>query len=98
MINFYRKFLCAAGQVLAPLTDALKGPGKTIPWTPLMDSAFIRAKHLLSSVPESRVGSHSVQRANLSRRRCLGFTHKSCPATTTPRQVLVSAGFLLGFL
>ena len=48
-VNFYRKFLCVAAQVIAPLTDALKGPGKTIPWTLLMDSAFIRAKHLLTS-------------------------------------------------
>ncbi len=52
MINFYRKFLRGAARVLAPLTDALKGPGKTILWPPLMDSAFIKAKQLLSSVPE----------------------------------------------
>ena len=52
MINFYRKFLCGAARVLPPLTDALKGPGKTIFWSPLMDSAFTRAKKLLSSVPE----------------------------------------------
>ena len=52
MVNFYRKFLHSAAQVLAPLTDALKGPGKTISWTPLMDSAFSRAKRLLLSVPE----------------------------------------------
>ena len=51
-INFYRKFLRSAAQVLAPLTDALKGPGKTISWTPLMNSAFNRAKQLLSAVPE----------------------------------------------
>ena len=52
MINFYRKFLRGAARVLSPLTDALKGPGKTICWSPLMDSAFTRAKKLLSSVPE----------------------------------------------
>ena len=52
MINFYRKFLRGAARVLAPLTDALKGPGKTILWTPFMDSTFIKAKQLLSSVPE----------------------------------------------
>ena len=52
MVNFYRKFLRSAAQVLAPLTDALKGPGKTISWTPLMNSAFNRAKQLLSAVPE----------------------------------------------
>jgi hypothetical protein len=52
MVNFYRKFLRSAAQVLAPLTDALKGPGKTISWSPLMNSAFNRAKLLLSAVPE----------------------------------------------
>ena len=52
MVNFYRKFIRSAARVLAPLTDALKGPGKTISWTPLMSSAFSRAKQLLSSVPE----------------------------------------------
>ena len=29
MLNFYRKFLRGAAGVLAPLTDALKGAGKT---------------------------------------------------------------------
>ena len=52
MVNFYRKFICSAARVLAPLTDALKGPGKTISWTPLMSSAFSKAKQLLSSIPE----------------------------------------------
>ena len=52
MVNFYRKFIRSAARVLAPLTDAHKGPGKTISWTPLMSSAFSRAKQLLSSVPE----------------------------------------------
>ena len=51
MVNFYRKFLCSTAQVLAPLTNALKGPGKSISWTPLMISAFNRAK-LLSAVLE----------------------------------------------
>ena len=30
MVNFYRKFLRGAARVLAPLTDALKGPGKSL--------------------------------------------------------------------
>ena len=51
MVNFYRKFLCSTAQVLAPLTNALKGPGKSISWTPLTISAFNRAK-LLSAVLE----------------------------------------------
>ena len=30
----------------------LKGPGKSLAWSPVLDSAFTRAKNLLSSVPE----------------------------------------------
>ena len=52
MINFCRKFLHGAARVIAPLTDALKGPGKAISWSQLMDSAFRKAKKLLLSVPE----------------------------------------------
>ena len=52
MINFYRKFLPGAVNLLAPLTDALKGPGKSLSWSPVLDSAFTKAKDLLSSVPE----------------------------------------------
>ena len=54
MINFYRKFIKNAAQVLAPLTDALRGPKgskKTLVWSPEMTSAFSSAKALLSSVP-----------------------------------------------
>ena len=47
MVNFYRKFLRSAAQVLTPLKGALKGPGKAISWTPLMNSTFSRAKRLL---------------------------------------------------
>ena len=52
MINFYRKFLRSAAQVLAPLMNALKGPGKSLTWSPVLDSTFARAKDLLSSAPE----------------------------------------------
>ena len=52
MINFYRKFLRGAARVLAFLTDALKGPGKSLTWSPALDSAFARTKDLLSFVPE----------------------------------------------
>ena len=52
MLNFYQKFLLGAAWVLAPLTDALKGPGKSLSWSPVLDFAFIRAKDLLSSDPE----------------------------------------------
>ena len=50
MINFYWKFLRDAARVLAPLTDALKGPEKSLSWSPALDSTFTRVKDLLSSV------------------------------------------------
>ena len=49
--------------VLAPLTNALKGPGKSLQWSPTLDSAFSTAKLLLVSVP---VFTHSVPRAAVS--------------------------------
>ena len=52
MLNFYRKFLRGAAWVLAPLKDTLKGPGKSLTLSPVLDSAFTRAKALPSSVPE----------------------------------------------
>ena len=52
MINFCGKFLQGAARVLTLLMDALKGPGKSLSWSPALDSAFPRAKDLLSSVPE----------------------------------------------
>ena len=51
MINFYQRFLRNTAQVLAPLTNALKGSGKSLFWSPMLDSAFFLAKQLLSSVP-----------------------------------------------
>ena len=51
MINFYWRFLRNAAQVLAPLTNALKGPGKALLWSPELDSSFNLAKQLLASVP-----------------------------------------------
>ena len=58
MVNFYRKFLQGAARVLAPLTDALKGPGKTLTWSPDLEAAFHHAKvleliHPHSSAPVS---------------------------------------------
>ena len=52
MINFYRKFLRGAARVLALPTDALKGPGKSLTWTPDLNAAFRHAKDLLIRVPE----------------------------------------------
>ena len=63
MINFYRRFLPSAARVLAPLTNALKGPGKSLHWNPKLDSAFSAAKLLLSAVP---VITHPVPGAAVS--------------------------------
>ena len=43
MLNFYRKFIKNAALILAPLTNALKGPGKRLDWTPPLDAAFHHA-------------------------------------------------------
>ena len=51
MISFYRSFLRNAAQVLASFTNALKGPGKSLPLSEVLDSAFRRAKLLLASIP-----------------------------------------------
>ena len=66
MINFYRKFIKNAAQVLAPLTDALKGhkgSKRTLIWSPEMTSAFSSAKALLSSLPTL---VHPVPKAPIS--------------------------------
>ena len=52
MLNFYRKILRGAAGVLAPLTGALRGPGKSLIWSPDLDSAYHSVKDLLASVPE----------------------------------------------
>ena len=52
MVNFYRKFLPGAARVLVSLTDTLKGPGKSLTWSPVLDFAFTKAKDFLSSVLE----------------------------------------------
>jgi hypothetical protein len=40
MINFYRRFLPGVAGTLRPLTAALSGNPKTLPWTPDMETAF----------------------------------------------------------
>ena len=52
MLNFYRKFICGAAGILAPLTDTLKGPGKSLTWSPALDFAFRCVKDILAVVPE----------------------------------------------
>ena len=49
MINFYPRFLRNTAQVLAPLTTARKGPGKSLLWSPELNFAFIITKKLLAS-------------------------------------------------
>jgi len=52
LVNFYRRFIPAAAQVLLPLTDALRGgPAGTTPlqWTAEMDTAFNTAKKMVSA-------------------------------------------------
>ena len=51
MINFYQRFLSNPAQVLAPLTNVLKGSEKSLLWSIVLDYAFRRAKLLLASVP-----------------------------------------------
>ena len=52
MIKYYRKILHGAAHILDSLTDALKGPDKSLSWSLVLDSAFTRARDLLSSIPE----------------------------------------------
>ena len=40
LINFFRRFLRGMAGLLLPLTDALKGPGKSLAWSPPMEQAF----------------------------------------------------------
>ena len=51
MINLYQRFLQNVAKVLAPLTNTLKGHGKSLLWSPELNSTFILAKQLLASVP-----------------------------------------------
>jgi hypothetical protein len=54
MISFYRRFLPGAAGMLRPLTAALSGNPKTLPWTPDMETAFAAAKKaLVAAVPLS---------------------------------------------
>jgi hypothetical protein len=52
MINFYSRFLPGVAGMLHPLTPALSGNPKTLPWTPNMETAFAAAKAaLFATVP-----------------------------------------------
>ena len=87
MVNFYRKFLIGAAKVLAPLTDALNGPKKTISWCPLMATARLR------------IFSHQFLSWFILSPMCqsplLSTPHWSCSATATFGEILVSSSILL---
>ncbi len=52
MINFYPRFLPGVAGTLRPLTAALPGNPKTLPWTPDMETSFTAAKAaLVAAVP-----------------------------------------------
>ena len=52
MINFYRRFLPGIARTLQPLTAALAGNPKRLPWTPALEAAFTAAKRaLVAAVP-----------------------------------------------
>ncbi len=45
LVNFYRRFVPAAAMILRPLTDDLRGSGKSrLSWTIGMEAAFLNAK------------------------------------------------------
>ncbi len=81
MINFYRHFLPGVAGTLRPLTAALSGNPKTLPWTPNMETAFTAAKAaFVAAVPLAHPLPGAV------RHPC-----RSCPATTG-RPALPAAG------
>ncbi len=49
LVNFYRRFIPAAAQILLPLTDALRGEAAWT-WTPAMNHSFDLIKVTLSTV------------------------------------------------
>ena len=63
MVNFYRRFLKGAAQVLRPLTDALVGqPKGDIAWTKEMEDAFVESKKAMYAAVEL---AHPVEGADL---------------------------------
>ena len=54
LVNFYRRFIPAAAQILLPLTDALRGEAAWT-WTPAMNHSFSLIKETLSSVATSHI-------------------------------------------
>ena len=44
LLNFYQRLMKNAAGVLAPLTNALKCPGKSLVWSGTLNSSFIKGK------------------------------------------------------
>ena len=64
MVNFYRRFLQGAAEVLKPLTDCLKGGAKgQLTWTADMRSAFEKSKLAMLNAAEL---AHPEETAELS--------------------------------
>ena len=73
MVNFYRRFLRGAAQVLKPLTDSLKGGTKgQLQWTSDMRGAFERSKEAMLNAAEL---AHPVEGAVLSLEVDASATH-----------------------
>jgi hypothetical protein len=63
MVNFYRHFTPDIAAVLEPLSMALKGGKKTLQWSPHLDAAFSKSKHVLTqAVPLA----HPAPNANIA--------------------------------
>ena len=77
-----------ATQILAPLTNALKGPDKFLLWTEDLNSAFVLAKNLLAAVP---VLTHPEPGAPISLAVDASDSHVSA---VLQRKLLVSVSFL----
>ena len=96
MINFYRRFLPGAAGTLCPLTTALSGNPKTLPWTPEMETAFATAKEaLVAAVPLS----HPLPGAVLALAADASDTHVGALATSRifQQKALQIRGKLLNF-
>jgi hypothetical protein len=63
MMNFYHRFFPSVTGILCPLTAALSGNPKVLPWTPTMETAFTATKAVLvAAVPLA----HPLPRAILA--------------------------------
>ena len=63
LVNFYRRFIPAAANLLLPLTSALGGSKKDFVWSSTMQSAFLRVK---AAICEATILEHPVPGARLA--------------------------------